>query len=388
MTATFERVKVDRISPHSRNVRRDLGDLTELAASIKAQGLLQPLVVAPVAIDAELQRQSTTLQPQRYVLIAGHRRHAAAVQAGVESLPCIVRDDLDTQAKQIEAMVVENVMRSDLTVMEEADAYAQLELLGVKQAAIAKTTGRSRATVHQRLLLASLPTERREAYESGLLTLDGAVLCAKLRDRWAEDDEILAMIDAASTHMFRHDGWGSVAKKIEQLLEDRKRATEPELEPDDDDPDHNDLDLDGRRASWEDRQRVAEERNKAIVSVSANPQAWLKAQLAADNNEVRSGLISWALDDVLCEYDVDAFLPWFGIDPPGEDEDVDDANRRIVIEACELTYADQISLLALAITGAALTVGAWAWKRQVEHFVDHLGYQPSDAETALLGADA
>jgi len=370
----MEKVPLDQLEPHPHNVRRDLGDLTELAESIKGMGLLEPLVIAPKGKPGE-----------GFVVIGGHRRLAAAALAGLDAVPCIMRPDLNTQASQIEAMLVENLQRSDLTVMEEADAYAQLELLGATEVSIAKATGRARGTVRQRLLLASLPTQRREEFEGGRLSLDAAVRCAKLRERWADDDEILAMIDKAGTYSFGAN-YG-VESQIQRLLEDRKRAAEPEPE-EDDEPDGDSLDLDGRRASWEERNRLAEERNKSILTVAGKPQEWLRKRLKGDDDvEVRSGLIAWALHDVLDEYDVDTFLPWFGIDPPGDDEDVDDANLRIANEAMELTYADQVALLALAITGAAQTVAAWSWQRQIEHFVEHLDYEPSKAEAALLKGD-
>lgn len=366
MSATFEHVPVDRITPHDRNVRRDLGDLTELAASIKAQGLLQPLIVAP---DGD-----------GYVLIAGHRRHAAAVKAKVASLPCVVRADLDTPAKVLECMLVENLQRADLTVMEEADAYQQLELLGVKEAAIAKATGRSRATVHQRLLLASLPTERREQYESGSLSLDGAVQCAKLRERWADDAEILDMIDQAGTWSF--GGSYGVQSRIERLLEERKRASEPEPEVDDE-PDDDALDLDGRRSEWEIRRQQELERNEAITPLVGLPQAWLERSLEQDGATL-GRLVDWALSDCVYEFDVDHALPFVGIDPPGEDEDTDDANDRIAASLRALPYWQKVVVLSLVITGASQAVGAWAWQRQTQAFVDELGYEPTSEERALL----
>lgn len=213
-------IEIERIKPHASNVRRDLGDLSELAASIKGMGLLQPLTVAPSGDD--------------YLVIAGHRRLAAAKEAGLDVVPCIIRTDLSTQKAQIEAMLVENLQRSDLTVMEEADAYAQLELLGVKEAAIAKATGRARGTIRQRLLLASLPAPRREQFEKGSLSLDGAAKCAKLRTQYADDPTILDKIDKAGTWMFSH---GQIEREIQWILEDRKPKPEPVDEDDDADED-------------------------------------------------------------------------------------------------------------------------------------------------------
>ncbi|WP_394770364.1 ParB N-terminal domain-containing protein, partial [Klebsiella pneumoniae] len=75
--------------------------------------------------------------------MTGHRRAAAAKRAGLKTLPCVVRDDLDTEAKQIEAMLVENLQRSDLDPIEEGDAYQSLLDLNIPYKEIAETTGRA-----------------------------------------------------------------------------------------------------------------------------------------------------------------------------------------------------------------------------------------------------
>lgn len=135
-------VAVSDIIPNPDNPRRDLGDLTELAASIASQGVQQPLVVTPADGDG------------KHMLIMGHRRHAASVKAGLDTLPCIVRQ-ADTR-QQAELMLTENIQRSGLTPMEEARGYARLLDLGETEDAMAKATGRSRATVRRRLKVAAI----------------------------------------------------------------------------------------------------------------------------------------------------------------------------------------------------------------------------------------
>ncbi|MQY07239.1 ParB/RepB/Spo0J family partition protein [Actinomadura macrotermitis] len=105
------------IHPHPANVREDLGDLTELIDSIRANGLLQPLVVRP--------------HPTRdghFELLAGHRRHAAALQAGRhgERLPVVVRHGVNDDGRAIEVMLIENCQRRELTPMEKAEALGAL----------------------------------------------------------------------------------------------------------------------------------------------------------------------------------------------------------------------------------------------------------------------
>ena len=158
MTTTLLDVDVDKITPNPANPRNHVGDVTELADSIRALGILEPLVIAP-----------------GNVLIAGHRRLAAARAAGLTTVPALLRDDLDTPARQIEAMLVENVQRTDLTVMEEAHAYqALLDFDGYTPAKVAKATGRGLKTVKGRIKLTKLPTAATERLDSGEISLADA----------------------------------------------------------------------------------------------------------------------------------------------------------------------------------------------------------------------
>ena len=135
-------VKAANLDPNPDNPRKDLGDLTELSASIAAQGVQQPLVVTPADKQG------------RHTIIMGHRRYAAAVKAGLDTLPCIVRKA--GQQEQAELMLVENTQRAGLTPIEEAKGYARLLELGESEDQMAKATGRSRTTVRRRLKAASL----------------------------------------------------------------------------------------------------------------------------------------------------------------------------------------------------------------------------------------
>lgn len=159
------------IDPHPRNPRQDLGDLTELVASVRAHGILQDVVVVPHPDE-----------PGRYRMLAGHRRTAAALQVGMDLVPAIVRHNL-TESDQLELMLLENLQRTDLTVIEEGAGYQGLLDLGVKKAQIAANTGRAVSTVTQRLKVAALPTRLHTAVLEHQLTLEEAVAAADLRDR-------------------------------------------------------------------------------------------------------------------------------------------------------------------------------------------------------------
>ena len=162
MTTKIEFVPVDLIDPHPHNPRRDLGDLTELADSIRTQGIRQNLLITPWGTDGD-----------RYRAIIGHRRLAAAKLAGLEDVPCVI-DETITAEEQLELMLLENIQRSDLSPVEEAEGYQQLLDLGVKVRQIAKTTGRAESTVTARLRLMKLPEDARAKVHSHEATLEDA----------------------------------------------------------------------------------------------------------------------------------------------------------------------------------------------------------------------
>jgi len=162
MTPSLSTINPATITVHPKNPRHQLGDLTELTDSIKSLGVLEPLIGVKGDDDQVL-------------LIAGHRRLEAAKAAGLDVVPVLIRSDLDTEAKQIEAMLVENVQRTDLTPIEEGEAYKQLLAFpGYTQAKIAKTTGRSKAAIKTRIALTALPEKAARKVESGQATLADA----------------------------------------------------------------------------------------------------------------------------------------------------------------------------------------------------------------------
>jgi ParB/RepB/Spo0J family partition protein len=162
-----EILPIDKIRPAPDNPRRSVGDVRELAASIASQGLLQPLLVSPLGAG-------------EYVVVAGHRRLAAAALAGTSHLECTVRE-LDDVARN-EAMIVENVQRSALSALEEAGAYQHLVNLGVSQRQIASKIGCSQGHVSKRLALLGLPDQVRDDVDAGGITLADAGELTKLRD--------------------------------------------------------------------------------------------------------------------------------------------------------------------------------------------------------------
>lgn len=143
------------------NVRIDVGDVTELAASIEETGLHQPLEVA--------------VSDDTVWLVDGHRRLAAVKTLGWTEVPVTVAADLDgmnPEEQRIAVQLVANMQRVDLTPLEEASGYAQLKSYGWKQNQIARRVGRSEAHVSKRLALLDLPDTAIDLAETGRLGPD------------------------------------------------------------------------------------------------------------------------------------------------------------------------------------------------------------------------
>jgi len=147
-------IPVDQISPNPRQPRQTMNQekLQELAHSIAAHGLIQPLVVTRVGTS--------------YQLIAGERRWRASQLAGLTTVPVIIKETSPQQ--MLELALVENIQRADLNPLEEAEAYAQLmEEFGLTQEAVAERVGKSRTAVANIVRLLNLPEEARAALAGG-----------------------------------------------------------------------------------------------------------------------------------------------------------------------------------------------------------------------------
>src|SRR5262245_51593500 len=167
LSATPERdealleLPIDRIEPNPLQPRKnfDMAALDELARSIKASGLIQPVVVRRAG--------------DSYQLIAGERRWRAARQAGLERVPAIVREATD--AESLELALVENLLREDLNPMEEAEAYRSLlAQFSWTQEQLAQRIGRDRTSIANALRLLRLPDEVQGDLRSGRLTMGHA----------------------------------------------------------------------------------------------------------------------------------------------------------------------------------------------------------------------
>ena len=143
-------------NPNQPRTHFDPEALSALAASIEASGVVQPLLVRPLADGS-------------YELVAGERRWRAAQQAGLEKVPAVVRDQAEPE--RLQAALIENMVREDLNPVEEAKACAALvEDLGLTKEELARRVGRSRPAVSNLIRLLELPDDALELLQSGQLS--------------------------------------------------------------------------------------------------------------------------------------------------------------------------------------------------------------------------
>lgn len=188
-------ISIDKLHPHPNNPRKDLGDLSELAESIKQSGIFQNLTAVPAELG--------------YIVIIGHRRLAAAKLAGLKEVPCaIVEMDEKTQ---IATMLLENMQRSDLTVYEQAEGFQMMMDLGETLRDISEKTGFSESTVRRRAKLLELDKKKfKESTERGATLMDYAEL-EKIKDI----DRRNKVLETIGTPNFRYS--------LQQAIDTEKR---------------------------------------------------------------------------------------------------------------------------------------------------------------------
>ncbi len=176
------RVPVEYLEPSPLQPRRDFPEeeLEALAESIRAHGLLQPILVRPARGPGAA-----------YEIVAGERRWRAAQRAGLDEVPVVVREIDDRGA--LELALVENLQREDLDPLEEAEAYARLmREFGRGQEEVARAVGRSRSHVANTLRLLQLPETVRAMVKRGELTAGHARAVLAAADPVALAREVIA----------------------------------------------------------------------------------------------------------------------------------------------------------------------------------------------------
>ena len=165
-------IAIDRIVPNPKQPRRMFGEseLQELSDSIRAKGVLQPILGRPAPANADM-----------FEIVAGDRRWRAARRAGLTAIPAVVRPMDDRE--MLEIAIIENVQRADLNPVEEAEAYkALIDRFGRTQESVASQVGKSREHVTNTLRLLNLPDDVREHVRGGKLSAGHARALLKTQD--------------------------------------------------------------------------------------------------------------------------------------------------------------------------------------------------------------
>ena len=205
-------ISVNTITPNPRQPRAnfDPEELSELAASIQEHGVIQPLIITPGD------------NPDQFVLIAGERRLMASKQAGLKTIPAILRDSSDQE--RLELALIENVQRADLSPLETAHAYRQLsDEFNLSHSEIAKQVGKSRVSVTNTLRLLNLPPSVLEALAAGEISEGHARALLALSSTQAQAAALQTILDK-----------GLNVRQTEELvrkLSGEKPAQKPKPEP-------------------------------------------------------------------------------------------------------------------------------------------------------------
>lgn len=173
-----ERVALEhlQVSPYQPRKTMDPEALAELTRSIANKGVLQPLLVRPLAEDTNGQ--------MRYEIVAGERRFRAATQAGLSTVPVVSRQ-LDDQ-ETLEIAIIENLQRENLNALEEAQAFKQLMDFGMNQEEVAASVGKSRSAIANSLRLLRLPAEAQQALAKGNISAGHARAILAKPEPWQQ----------------------------------------------------------------------------------------------------------------------------------------------------------------------------------------------------------
>jgi ParB family transcriptional regulator, chromosome partitioning protein len=162
-SGALAQIPLDRISANPYQPRKAFGErsIEELARSVREHGIVQPVVVTRTAEN-------------RYRLVAGERRLRAALKAGLDTVPAVIKD-LPQESDALQIALIENIQREDLNPIEEANAYHQLhDEFGLTQEEISRRVGKERSTIANFLRLLRLPEAVKQLLASGQLSMGHA----------------------------------------------------------------------------------------------------------------------------------------------------------------------------------------------------------------------
>lgn len=255
ITSELQQLAVEFLTPGKYQPRKDMSQeaLEELASSIRAQGVIQPIVVRPLAKD-------------KFEIIAGERRWRASQLAQLAEVPCIVKDVPDEAAVAI--ALIENIQREDLNAMEEAVALDRLSTeFALTHQQVADAVGKSRATVTNLLRLNQLNDDVKLLLEHGDIEMGHARALLALKDTEQSD---AARLVAAKQFTVRE-----TENLVRRILEPK-----PVTEPQQKDPDVSALE-----------QRLSE-RFAAPVQISYNKKGKGKLEISYSSLDELDGILS------------------------------------------------------------------------------------------------
>ena len=201
----IQEIRTELLCHHPDNPRSDYGDIEELTASIKSQGILQPLTVVQIGTG------------RHYSVVAGNRRLEAAKAVGLDSCPCIVSDMSDKE--QAAVMLIENMQRRNLTPYEEAKGVQMCLDLGMSEADLCKKTGFSKETIRHRKKLAELDQDvLQKKCQDGQVTLQELISLEKIKDPEKKNK----VLEYAGTNNFNYQLTAAIDK--EKALEEKEKV--------------------------------------------------------------------------------------------------------------------------------------------------------------------
>lgn len=170
---------IEFVEPNADQPRTQLGNIEELAASVREKGILEPILVRQIG-------------PNRYQIISGERRYRAASLVGLDEIPAIELDVDDKE--QLEIALIENIQRKDLTPFEEAEGFYVLQQkFGYTHEKISQVVGKSRTTITETLMLNEIPDRIRVlCREAGIANKSVLVQVARAADEEAMEEVVRA----------------------------------------------------------------------------------------------------------------------------------------------------------------------------------------------------
>lgn len=199
-------IPLEDIHPNPDQPRQQMGDLSELIASVREKGVLEPILVRP--------------RGSGYQIIAGERRYRAAQEVGLAEIPCMVRESTD--AESLELALIENLQRKDLHAFEEAEGLRVLaDTYGYTHEELAEKLGRSRSSVTETLSLTQMPEDIRELCRLSDISSKSLLLQIVRQSTGQDMVALINQLQAEGVTTSKH------ARKLRQELRPASPATPP-----------------------------------------------------------------------------------------------------------------------------------------------------------------